>query len=155
MKIKWSIIYSTCLGCGFFPKIPGTIGTLLSFAVYLILPDRYFINFQSNLVFIFLILLISVISIPVITKAEKYLGHDSGKIIIDEFLGYMVAVSFLPKGYITGMLAFIFFRIFDIWKLEPANSLQKLPGGSGVMADDIMAGIYANILTRLILKFIL
>ncbi len=154
MKIKWSIIYSTCLGCGFFPKIPGTIGTLLAFAVYVFLPDSIFISFHSNLIFLFLTLIISLISIPFITKAEKYLGHDSGKIVIDEFLGYMIAVVFLPKGYITGLIAFIFFRIFDIWKLEPANQLQKLPGGVGVMADDLMAGIYANILTRLIQKFI-
>ncbi|MCF7911013.1 MAG: phosphatidylglycerophosphatase A [Candidatus Cloacimonetes bacterium] len=155
MKIKWSVIYSTCLGCGYFPKMPGTMGTLLAFIVYLLLPESIFAAAGSNFIFLGAVIFLSILSVPVITRAEKYLGHDNGKIVIDEFLGYLLAVSFLPKGFITGLLAFILFRIFDIFKIEPVNVLQKLPGGAGVMADDLMAGVYTNLLARLIIRLIL
>ena len=155
MKIKFSIAYSTCLGCGYFPKMPGTIGTLLAFIVYLLLPDNVFSGVEANFIFLGAVLLLSVISVPIITRAEKYLGHDNGKIVMDEFLGYMLGVVFLPKGIITGILVFILFRIFDIFKIEPVDMLQKLPGGAGVMADDLMAGIYSNLIARLIIIFIL
>ena len=155
MKIKWSVIYSTCLGCGYFPKMPGTIGTLLAFIVYLLLPESIFSDAASNFIFMGIVILLSVLSIPIITRAEKYLGHDNGKIVMDEFLGYMLSIAFLPKGLLTGVIAFILFRIFDIFKIEPVNVLQKLPGGAGVMADDLMAGVYTNLFARLIIKFIL
>ena len=154
-KIRWSVIYSTCLGTGYFPGFPGTIGSLLAFLVYLSLPCTIFQDFSLNLIFTGAIIVLSLISIPVISKAEKYLGHDNGKIVIDEFFGYMVAIAFFPKSLITGAMAFVFFRIFDIWKIEPVNVLQKLPGGWGVMADDIMAGIYTNILVRIIFRIII
>jgi len=155
MKIKWSVIYSTCLGCGYFPKMPGTIGTLLAFIVYLLLPESIFSDAASNFIFMGIVILLSVLSIPIITRAEKYLGHDNGKIVMDEFLGYMLSIAFLPKGLLTGVIAFILFRIFDIFKIEPVNVLQKLPGGAGVMADDLMAGVYTNLFARLIIRFIL
>ncbi|MDP8210794.1 MAG: phosphatidylglycerophosphatase A [Candidatus Stygibacter australis] len=155
MKIKFSVAYSTCLGCGYFPKMPGTMGTLLAFIVYLFLPDSIFKGTESNFIFLGVLLLISIISVPIITRAERYLGHDNGKIVMDEFLGYMLGVAFLPKGIITGLIIFVLFRIFDIFKIEPVNMLQKLPGGAGVMADDLMAGVYSNLIARLIIIFIL
>jgi phosphatidylglycerophosphatase A len=155
MKIKWSVLYSTCLGCGYFPKMPGTIGTLLAFIVYLLLPESIFSVAGSNFIFVGIVIVLSLLSVPIITRAEKYLGHDNGKIVIDEFLGYMLSVAFLPKGLVTGLIAFILFRVFDIFKIEPVNVLQKLPGGAGVMADDLMAGVYTNLFARLIIRFIL
>lgn len=67
----------------------------------------------------------------------------------------MISVLFLPKSLTTAIIAFVFFRIFDIFKIEPVNKLQSLPGGWGVMADDIMAGIYSNICCQLIFRLIL
>jgi len=155
MKIKFSVAYSTCLGCGYFPKMPGTIGTLLAFIVYLLLPESIFTGIESNFIFLGAVLLLSVISVPIITRAERYLGHDNGKIVMDEFLGYLLGVAFLPKGIITGLIIFVLFRIFDIFKIEPVDMLQKLPGGAGVMADDLMAGVYSNLIARLIIIFII
>ncbi len=154
-KVKWSLVYCTCLGIGYFPRFPGTMGSIFAFLIYLILPESIFSQSYSNAVFTGIVILLSLISIPVISRAERYLGHDSGKIVIDEFFGFMIAVAFLPKGLVTGIIAFVLFRIFDISKLEPVNQLQKLPGGCGVMADDVMAGIYANIFARIIMKIIL
>lgn len=155
MKIKWSIIYSTFLGSGFFPLFPGTIGSLVAMVIYLLLPGVIFEQLSNQLIFSGILVIFSLISVPVVTRAEKYLGHDCGKIVVDEVAGYFVAVLFLPKSLLTALLGFVFFRIFDIFKPEPVNMLQKLPGGWGVMVDDLMAGIYANIIVRILLKIIL
>lgn len=78
--------------------------------------------------------------------AEKLLGKDSGNIVIDEVCGYAVSVLFVPKtgGYLIA--AFILFRLFDILKPPPIRKIeQEVPGGIGIMLDDLLAGIYANI----------
>lgn len=78
-------------------------------------------------------------------EAEKTLGKDSGHIVIDEFCGYLVAVMFVPReiGYLFA--AFVLFRLFDIFKPPPIRRIEKsVPGGAGIMLDDVMAGIYAN-----------
>ena len=153
-----SVIISTLFGVGYFPKIPGTSGTLLAAFVYFLLPGNFFGSLKNNLVFLTCVLILSLISVVLISKAEKKLGNDDNKIVLDEFLGYFMAVLFLPKTLIIAVVAFILFRFFDIFKPEPINILQNLPAGWGVMADDIMAGIYSNIslqlLTRIIPKII-
>ena len=101
------------------------------------------------------IILMSFISIYFITKAEVILGHDNGKIVIDEFFGYLVAVLFLPKTIWVILAAFALFRVFDILKPEPVNMLQKLPRGWGVMVDDLMAGLYANIILQIVFRIII
>ncbi len=102
-----------------------------------------------------IILILSVISVFITSKAEEILGKDNKKIVLDEFLGFFIAVLFLPKTLFIIISAFILFRIFDILKPEPVNILQRLPKGWGVMSDDIMAAIYANVTLQIILFFIL
>ena len=144
---KISILLSTLFGIGYFPYAPGTIGTLFTFVLYLILPlDFEKINFTEA----FIIIIFFGFSIPIISKAEETLGHDDKKIILDEFFGYMVSILFFEKKLIILILSFVFFRIFDIFKPEPVDSLQKLPRGLGVMMDDIFAGIYTNVVVRLL-----
>lgn len=147
---KFSEYLSTLFGIGYFPKAPGTAGTLFAVFVYLALPD----NWQYTLFAIVVIFIGSLISVFFISKAEESLGHDNGKIVLDELWGYFVAVLFLPKTLVIIIAAFILFRIFDILKPEPVNVLQKLPKGWGVMADDIMAGIYANIVLQFAIRLI-
>jgi len=146
------ILFSTLLGAGYFPKIPGTAGTLIAAMVYLLLPIKLFGSLINNVIFLISILTLSLISVFFISKAEKKLGHDNNKIVLDEFLGYFVAVVFLPKTVLIAVFAFILFRFFDIFKPEPVNILQKLPAGWGVMADDLMAGIYTNISLQILIR---
>lgn len=150
-----SLIISTFLGIGYFPFMPGTIGTLAAALIYLIIPDSVFASVSGNLFALAAVLILSVLSVPFIFRSEKILGEDSGKIVIDEVFGYMIAILFLPKTLSTAVIAFVFFRIFDIFKLEPVNKLQSLPKGWGVIADDIMAGVYANICSQIVIKFII
>ncbi len=151
---KFSEYLSTLFGIGYFPKAPGTAGTLFAAIVYFVLPDNWFYGWQNSIFALIIILIGSVISVFFISKAEEGLGHDNGKIILDEFWGYLIAILFLPKTLIIIIAAFILFRIFDILKPEPVDVLQKLPKGWGVMADDIMAGIYTNIVLQITIRLV-
>ena len=152
--MKLSVFFSSLLGTGFFPVAPGTAGTIVAACVYWLLPESWFSSFPANLLFLSGVCSVSLVSVPIISRAEKILGHDSGIIVMDEFLGFMLAVAFLPKTFLVLILTFVLFRVFDIFKPEPVNLLQKLPQGWGVLADDLMAGIYTNLAVRIILFFV-
>jgi phosphatidylglycerophosphatase A len=124
---------------GYIPCAPGTFGTAIGlFALLLIRPGDA----------VLLLLSIAFIIVGTISahQIEKVLGRDSGHIVVDEFCGYLVSVLFLPKS--TGYLiaAFVLFRLFDIFKPRPINRIERsISGGAGVMLDDLMAGVYANV----------
>ncbi len=123
---------------GFLPYAPGTFGTLASCLLIMLLRP-------SDIIILVFLLPLLVLGITASTHAEKILGKDSGHIVIDEFYGYLVAVLFVPKsaGYLVA--AFVLFRIFDIIKPAPIRRIEDLvPGGAGIMLDDVLAGIYAN-----------
>jgi phosphatidylglycerophosphatase A len=84
--------------------------------------------------------------------AERHFGaNDPGQVVIDEVMGMLITLFLNPVGWAGAAGAFLLFRIADIVKPFPANRLERLPGGIGVMADDGMAAIYANLALRLIL----
>ena len=83
-------------------------------------------------------------------SAEKDLGKDSGRIVIDEFCGYLLAVIFIPKktGYL--LVSFVLFRVFDILKPPPIRKIENfVAGGAGIMLDDILAAVYTNVCIQL------
>ena len=86
-------------------------------------------------------------------EAERALGHgkDPGAIVIDEVAGMVLAVLAVPPTLLIVAVAFFLFRVFDVIKPYPANRLEKFHGGFGIMADDAMAGIYANLALRLLI----
>lgn len=132
---------ATLGGIGRIPFAPGTFGSAAGVALYLLLKPPLALH-------LFLTLFLLAIGILASSAAEHSLGEqDSGKIVIDEFVGVQVALFALPPTVGHSLMAFLFFRIFDILKpLFIRNLEQKLKGGMGVMADDILAGIYANLL---------
>lgn len=155
-----SIYFSTCFGIGYFPFAPGTMGTLFAFIVWILIPDHIFYDtylqiYKTNpfLIYTFIIALLSFIGVYTSSKAEDQLGHDSPKIIIDEFVGYMISVLFLPKTFMISIYAFVLFRVFDISKPFPIKQIQSLKKGWGVMADDVVAGIFSNLLIQILLYF--
>lgn len=84
--------------------------------------------------------------------AEKSLKtHDDSRIVLDEIVGFWVAAAWLPRTWTAALLAFVLFRFFDAVKLPPYKYLERLPGGMGVVMDDVGAGIVANLLARFIL----
>jgi phosphatidylglycerophosphatase A len=82
--------------------------------------------------------------------AEQTLGHDAGPIVIDEAVGQSLALVFVPHRIHAYILAFLLFRLFDIWKPLGAREAQRLPGGFGVVADDVIAGITASVAFHLL-----
>lgn len=84
------------------------------------------------------------------TVAERHFGRaDPGQVVVDEVAGMLVTLFLVPVGWAGAFLAFLLFRLADIVKPYPTNRLERLPGGAGIMADDIMAGVYANVALRL------
>ncbi|MCK5033686.1 MAG: phosphatidylglycerophosphatase A [Calditrichia bacterium] len=142
-----SYIFATGFGCGYIPKIPGSVGSLVAVLVYWFYPVETF-SLLTVSIFLFFI------GVPTATIVERFEGKDSGKIVIDEITGQVLTFAFIPFSGINIILGFILFRFFDILKPYPINISQKLPNGWGVMIDDVLAAIYANIALRLILLII-
>jgi len=83
-------------------------------------------------------------------NTEKILGKDSKHIVIDEFCGYLLSVAFVPKNTGYFLAGFILFRVFDVLKPPPIRKVERIvPGGAGVMLDDILAAVYTNICLQL------
>jgi phosphatidylglycerophosphatase A len=129
---------------GYLPVAPGTWGSLAALAVYIVVKPSIFLHVLA-------VLLIIPVGIAASSSAEKTLSQkDSRHIVIDEACGILVAVLFVPFsiGYI--LAAFFLFRVFDILKPFPVRKAETaLSGGLGVMADDIVAGIYTNLMLQI------
>ena len=126
-------------GSGYFPFASGTFGSFVALGIiWLIQPN------EQNL--IILIVLSLAIGIRASTRLEKVWGHDPSKVVLDEFVGMWIAVLWHDLNNFTILaIAFFVFRFFDVLKPLGINRLQNLPGGWGVMLDDVLAGIYTNI----------
>ena len=133
-------VLATGFGAGLSPVAPGTMGTLVGLVICLF---SYPLAWPLRLLYV---VAISAVSVYVAGQAEKLYGKkDDQRIVIDEIAG--LQVTMLPVA-ITGLhllLAFVLFRIFDIWKPFPLNHFQKFPGGWGVVADDLGAGVYGGL----------
>ena len=137
------------LATGFFigtvPFAPGTFGSIVG------LPIVFLLSRLNLLLAVSFILLFIFFAVGIASAAEKILNQkDPAKIVIDEIAGLMVTFVGLPFNLTTTIAGFIIFRAFDIVKPFPIRALErKLPGGSGVVLDDVLAGIYANLILRL------
>ena len=134
------------LGSGLAPKAPGTAGTLFAIPIYLLLSNLSTANYIIFLVFF------TIFSIYIAGKSAELLGvHDHGGIVIDEICGYLVTMLFIPVKWQWIILGFILFRFFDIVKPWPISYLDRqVSGGTGIVVDDLMAGIYALLSLQLI-----
>lgn len=79
---------------------------------------------------------------------EEEWGKDPGRVVIDEAIGYLVTVALLPHGMWTAVWGFLAFRFFDVAKPPPIRRLEELPGGWGIVLDDVLAGVYGNLVIR-------
>lgn len=144
-------------GVGYSRFASGTFGTLPPLALALVLalsPGAA----AAPALLLALAVVTTLLAVPVATRAETLFGQkDSGRIVIDEVAGYFWTVALVPLpagGWPLLRLllaAFLLFRLFDIWKPWPVRGLQRLAGGYGVVLDDVVAGLYANIVLRLLL----
>jgi phosphatidylglycerophosphatase A len=125
---------------GFFPVAPATFASGVFALIYAFVPGGEW------LVHPVVCALTLVISIPVSTRLEKEYGHDPGCVVIDEVVGMQVALVWAGGVSVLGVAAvFFLFRVFDIAKPFPAHRSQRLPGGWGIVIDDLIAGVYTRI----------
>ena len=136
-------------GIGRCPVAPGTAATLAAG-----LPVALVLSVFPQAVLIFAAVSAIVLGCIASDAAERELGvRDPGEIVIDELAGYLVALIGHPVTMKAAVLAFVFFRLFDIWKPWPLRLLQeRLEGGLAVMADDVGAGVYANLSVWLLMS---
>lgn len=130
---------------GYSRIVPGTTGTIPAWLI------AYFVVGDNPIIIIILSVLLTIISVYLSEKAEMIFGHDAKKIVIDEWAGMMITLILIPYSLLNYLIAFVAFRGFDAIKIFPANVAERLPGGWGVTADDIIAAIQANLATQLTL----
>lgn len=139
---------ATGLGSGYAPFAPGTAGTVVAVPLYLIFSPL------SWPLYLITITAFSALAVLVSQEAEKLFGKkDSQCIVIDEIAGYLWSLFLVVPTVPHVLAAFVFFRFFDIVKVFPAGASQRLPGGYGVVADDVVAGIYANLTLGLMIRY--
>lgn len=148
--LDYAALALATFGVGYLPLIPGTFGSMVGVAIFLLL-----VYWPLQLAFI---LVIVVLGIWAAFRTERLLGlKDPGKVVVDEVAGQMI--SLLPLPFLTDgpwivwvIVSFNLFRLFDIFKPYPAGHLEHLRGGFGIMADDLVAGVYAAIGTAIFIK---
>jgi phosphatidylglycerophosphatase A len=134
---------------GYFPVASGTVGSLVAIPFFLLSADAQQISVLATVV----VLAALIYGACVIAgQAEQFLQeHDSHAIVIDEIVGYLAATAFLSPTWQHALVAFLIFRVFDVIKPYPASWIdERMQGGYGVVLDDVVSGIYANIATRVV-----
>jgi len=140
----------TC-GVGYLPLAPGTFGSLVGVGLFLLLVR------VSPLVIVVAILAVTFAGIWAGSRIEELSGRkDPGKVVVDEVAGQMIALFpltlFTRWSTLAVIVSFILFRFFDIVKPYPANRLQDLQGGMGIMFDDLVAGVYSAVVVSIVLR---
>jgi phosphatidylglycerophosphatase A len=140
-----ALALATALGVGYVPVAPGTFGSAVGLLLWFALPASAPIQAAA-------ILTLFVLGSWSGTVAERHFGRiDPGQVVIDEVMGMLITLFLVPVGWVGAAGAFFAFRLADVIKPFPAGRLERLPGGIGVMADDAMAAVYANLAVRLVL----
>jgi phosphatidylglycerophosphatase A len=135
------VVIATWFGCGYFPVAPGTAGSLA--ALVLAYPLATWAHWRP---FYFGVLAVAILPIGIWSAtitAEQSHAKDPGIVVVDEVLGQWIALAGATVlNWKSWLAAFLLFRLFDIWKPPPVRRLEALPSGTGIVADDLMAGVY-------------
>jgi phosphatidylglycerophosphatase A len=137
--------FASGLFSGFSPIASGTVGSAVGLAFYFI-P-----GFEHIYIILPLCAVIYFFGVRTAEAMEKVYGQDPSEVTIDEVLGMWVSLLFMPKQIVIALIAFFVFRVLDIVKPYPARHFDNTPGGKGVMLDDVISGIYTNLLIQLAL----
>ncbi len=147
---KLVLFVATGAGSGYSPIAPGTVGSGVGLLLYLPLMGL------GGATYLAVVGGIAALGVWVAERAERHFGqHDDRRITIDEVAGMLLSLAFLPRRLDVVVAAFLLFRVFDITKPPPARAAESLPGGLGVITDDLVAGLYANIVGQLLWRVVL
>jgi phosphatidylglycerophosphatase A len=140
MLDRVALAVATLAGSGYAPIAPGTVGSAITLVLL-------WLWSPSPVTLVAAVVVLTIVGIWAGGRAERLIGEkDPGSVVIDEVAGMMLSVLLLPRTPAIFVSAFLLFRLFDIVKPYPARQWQAWPGGVGIMADDLMAGVYANLL---------
>ncbi len=147
-----AFLLSTLFYVGYFPKIPGTIGSLVSLPIIFYICYKFgFIGLLATIIISFIVAMVSV------KEVLKYTKHDPSFVVIDEFIGQAVTFLLISDTLVSNtnivpyIIGFILFRIFDVTKPYPVSYAdKKIQNAFGVILDDVFAGIYATIIIYII-----
>lgn len=152
MKTVYKLI-ATALGSGYSPIAPGTCGAIVG-CIVLSIMQEYNPTTTSSISFMILLFICMLLGIFATNKLEEDWGKDPSKVVIDEVIGMWITMLAIPFTILNLLIGFALFRFFDIAKPLGVRKMESLGGGTGVMADDVLAGIYANICLHIIIYFI-
>jgi phosphatidylglycerophosphatase A len=140
-----ALALATILGVGFVPWAPGTFGSAAGLLLWWLLPN-------SAIVQVAAIVMVFFVGAWSGSVAEQHFkASDPPPVVIDEVMGMWITLLLNPVGWQGAVIGFLLFRLFDVIKPYPADRLERLRGGFGVMADDGMAAVYANLALRVII----
>ena len=158
--MRWfKVFLSTFFFTGYFPKCPGTAASAAAFSLLLVIhlyTRQLIVPFFIAIVGVFIPFIVClVISVWLSPWAQKYFGQsDPKQFVIDEAAGMFLVLVFMPPEFFASLIAFGLFRLFDITKPWPIKHLEKLPTRFALVADDLMAAVYA-VVCYLMVMFIL
>ena len=142
MRTRLALTIATVFGVGYAPIAPGTFGSAAGLLLWWLLPASTPVQAAA-------IIVLFVAGSWGGSVAERHFGRtDPGQVVADEVMGMLITLFLNPVGWRGALAGFLLFRIFDVIKPYPANRLEQLHGGIGVMADDAMAAVYANLALR-------
>ncbi len=139
---------------GYSPVAPGTMGSLFVALVFFLMPP--YLPMWLQIIGLPVLFVVAIWSAQAVAETQRHVTAgkiDPQEIVIDEVMGMAVTLAFMLLSFKTIALGFLLFRIFDVTKPFPVRRFEKLPGGWGIVMDDVMAGVYANLCLRMILSF--
>jgi len=142
---RLALAVATVGGIGYVPLAPGTFGSAVGVLVWWLLGPSAIVQASA---------IVAVFAVGVWSAAvcERHCSRtDPGHVVVDEVAGMLITLFLVPVGWGGAFAGFLLFRVADVIKPYPANRFERLHGGLGIMADDCMAGVYANLALRLIL----
>jgi phosphatidylglycerophosphatase A len=147
---RFFLLFATGFGVGYSPIAPGTLGTLIAIPIY------YFLSTIRSPIYEVTLTAFFFFSLWISEKAEIFFGkRDDPRIVIDEMMGFLITMLWIPKTALFIIIGFFLFRFFDIVKPPPIRLIERARGGFGVVLDDVVAGVYSNIILHLISYFTL
>ena len=142
---RLALAVATVGGIGYVPLAPGTFGSAVGVLVWWLLGPSAIAQASA-------IVVVFAVGVWSAAVCERDCSRtDPGHVIVDEVVGMLITLFLVPVGWAGAFVAFLLFRVADVIKPYPANRFESLHGGLGIMADDCMAGVYANLALRLIL----
>jgi phosphatidylglycerophosphatase A len=149
LRVRLATFLATGFGSGYSPVAPGTAGSAVG--LLLLVPLR-----RAGLpVEIGCLVVVTFLGIAAASVVARKVGvEDPSIVVVDEIVGMWVTLLFLPLNWWTALAGFVLFRVMDMWKPFPARQFESFPGGWGIVADDLMAGVYANLCLRVGLRLL-